>query len=150
MGRFRDDRCVRDPAIVPPCVTMTCTLGSSFSIREISGDQRTRAKTAHVRAVAMISEGARFWLRRCSHTRPRYFQRASLPSEVSTPDLPEGLNPALVPTRAGFYVPCHVRLRAGPIEIARACPIESFSGNRTRLVYQAALHRVLPDVCVEG
>jgi hypothetical protein len=100
-GAFRDNRCERDSAIAPPCVTMTRTLGSSFSIRE-------------------------------STTRPRYFQRASSPSEVSTPDIPEGLNPALVPTRAGFYVPCHVRSRAG-LSRLRACPIDSFLGNRTRL-----------------
>lgn len=72
-GAFRDDRCMRDSAIAPPCATMTRTLGSSFSIREISGDQRTRAKTAPVRAVAMLSEGARFWLRRCSHNSPTLF-----------------------------------------------------------------------------
>jgi hypothetical protein len=31
-GGFRDDRCVRDSAIARPCVTMTRTLGSFFSI----------------------------------------------------------------------------------------------------------------------
>ena len=31
-GAFHDDRCVRDAAIVHPCVTVTRSLGSSFSI----------------------------------------------------------------------------------------------------------------------
>ena len=35
--------------------------------------QRTCAKTAHVRAVAMLSEAARFWLCRCSHNLPTLF-----------------------------------------------------------------------------